>query len=87
MSPSKRGQWVSALSPPPNPLQGGYSIGPGLNAPLGSDARAFHDSPLVLVCLLTNELLCKSLVWPKKLVFDIQQANSGCQGDFGLTND
>jgi hypothetical protein len=42
---------------------------------------------LVLVCLLTNELLCKSLVWPKKLVFDIQQANSGCQGDFGLTND
>ena len=43
--------------PPPDPLQGGYSNGSGLNASAGSDARAFHDSPLGCLCLPTNELL------------------------------
>jgi hypothetical protein len=38
--------------------RGADSSGSGLRTlPLDSDARAFHGSPLICLCLLTNELL------------------------------
>src|SRR5262249_51781329 len=58
-SPSKRGQWIGALSGH-HPIRstGGYSHGPGLNASFRFRCPALSTTrPLVLPCILTNELL------------------------------
>ena len=67
-SPSERGQWVVACSPPPRPLQGSYPNGPDLEGHLRVRVPAlFMTRPRSLRgTLLTNSFvtlgnLCDSL--------------------------